>query len=100
LPLNLLRDVRHIGLPLKGLRSPSWLAGIVSPQAQQEMAMTKFKNSDRNDQFALIEDAQLDAVVGGALNIPLSPQLALASLQVGPVMRDLWGPLPTLGTYH
>ena len=61
--------------------------------------MTKFKNSDRDDQFALIEDAQLDVVVGGARNIPLSPQLALASLQVGPQMRDIWS-VPTLGTYH
>ncbi len=61
--------------------------------------MTNFKNSDRDDQFALIEDAQLDVVVGGAMNIPLSPQLALAALHVGPVMRDIWS-LPTLGTYH
>ena len=57
--------------------------------------MTKFRNSDRNDQSALIDDAQLDAVVGGA-----SPQLALASLVVGGwTMKDIWT-RPTLGTYH
>jgi hypothetical protein len=64
--------------------------------------MTKFKNSDRNDQSALIDDAQLDAVVGGASpKLALaSPQLALASLVVGGwSMPDVWT-RPTLGTYH
>ena len=64
--------------------------------------MTKFRNSDRNDQSALIDDAQLDAVVGGA-----SPKLALASPQLafaaqpvgGWTMKDIWT-RPTLGTYH
>ena len=62
--------------------------------------MTKFKNSDRNEQFSLIEDADLDMVVGGASNIPLSPQLALAAYPVGGwTMKDIWT-RPTLGTYH
>jgi len=62
--------------------------------------MTKFKNSDRNDQASMIEDPQLDIVVGGASNIPLSPQQALAYLPVGGwTMRDIWS-RPTLGTYH
>ncbi|MBA2399574.1 MAG: hypothetical protein H0V72_12890 [Bradyrhizobium sp.] len=57
--------------------------------------MIKSRNSDRNDQSVdLIEDMQLDAVVGGA-----SPQL-LASLAVGGwIMKDIWT-RPTLGTYH
>ena len=71
---------------------------MVSLQTQQETAMTEFKNSD--DQFAVIEDAQLDIVVGGAPNIPLSPQLALAAHPVGGwTMKDIWAK-PTLGTYH
>jgi hypothetical protein len=62
--------------------------------------MTTFKNSDRNDQTSMIEDAQLDIVVGGAPNLPLSPQQALAYLPVGGwTMRDVWS-RPTLGTYH
>ena len=63
--------------------------------------MTKFKNSDRNDQSVLlIDDAQLDAVVGGARQDYLSPQLALAAHPVGGwTMKDIWAK-PTLGTYH
>jgi hypothetical protein len=62
--------------------------------------MTKFKTYDRSHQFALLEDAQLDAVIGGAPNVPLSPQLALATHPVGGwTMRDIWT-VPTLGTYH
>lgn len=62
--------------------------------------MTKFKASNRNDQASMIEDAQLDIVVGGAPNIQLSPQLNSAYLPVGGwTMRDIWSK-PTLGTYH
>ncbi len=60
--------------------------------------MTKFKNSDRNDHSVrLIDDAELDAAVGGA-----SPQLAalVAARAVGGwTMKDIWTK-PTLGTYH
>jgi hypothetical protein len=65
---------------------------MVSLCTQRETAMTKFNNSDRNDHLALIEDAQLEIVVGGALTDALSPQLALAFLHVGPVMADLFAP--------
>jgi hypothetical protein len=60
--------------------------------------MTKFKNSDRKDQSALlIDDARLDAVVGGALADHLSAQLRLAYLPVGGWdMPDVWTH-PTLG---
>lgn len=62
--------------------------------------MTKFGNSDRNDQSALIDDAQLEAVVGGALEDYMSAQLRLASHAVGGwTMKDIWT-RPTLGTYH
>lgn len=62
--------------------------------------MTDFKTSNCNDQFAVIEDADLDAVVGGAQTLPLSPQLALAYYPVGGwTMKDIWTK-PTLGTYH
>ncbi len=63
--------------------------------------MTKFKISDRNDQAGLlIDDAELDAVVGGATLNYLSPQLALAAYPVGGwTMKDIWTK-PTLGTYH
>jgi hypothetical protein len=60
--------------------------------------MTKIENSDRNDQASTIEDAQLDIVVGGASNLPLSPQLAYLPVG-GWTMRDIWS-RPTLGTYH
>ncbi len=62
--------------------------------------MTRTRNSDCNEQIALIEDADLDAVVGGASNLALSPQLALAWYPVGGwTMKDIWTK-PTLGTYH
>jgi hypothetical protein len=63
--------------------------------------MIKFKNSGRNDQTELsIDDAQLDAVAGGATFNFLSPQLALAANPVGGwTMKDIWTK-PTLGTYH
>jgi hypothetical protein len=61
--------------------------------------MTKPRNSDRNE-AGLIDDAQLDAVVGGAMQDYLSPQLRLASLVVGGwAMKDIWTQ-PTFGTYH
>jgi hypothetical protein len=65
--------------------------------------MAKFNNSGDNDRLAaFIDDAQLDAVVGGAPTpIALSPQLALAYLPVGGWgMKDNWAPIPTLGTFH
>ena len=65
--------------------------------------MAKFNNSGDNSQLAaLIDDTQLDAVVGGAPTpIALSPQLALASLLVGGWgMKDNWAPIPTLGAVH
>ena len=58
--------------------------------------MPTFKNSDRNDQ-ALIDDAQLDTVVGGAGDFFSN---YIASRAVGGwVMKDIWTK-PTLGTYH
>lgn len=62
--------------------------------------MTRFKTSNDNDRLGLIEDADLDAVVGGAQTLSLSPQLALAYYPVGGwTMKDIWTK-PTLGTYH
>jgi hypothetical protein len=63
--------------------------------------MTKFKTSDRNelsvDQIGL---EQLDAVVGGAMQDYLSPQLKLAATPVGGwTFKDVFAK-PTLGTYH
>jgi hypothetical protein len=59
--------------------------------------MPKFKNSDRNDQSALIDDTQLAAVVGGKLEDYLSPQLRLAFHPVGGwTMPDPFA-RPTLG---
>ena len=55
------------------------------------------KNADRNDQSALIDDATLDAVVGGKLEDYLSPQLRLAYHPVGGwSMPDVWTH-PTIG---
>jgi hypothetical protein len=57
--------------------------------------MINSRNSDRNDQSVdLIEDVQLDAVVGGA-----SPQLLAGQAVGGWTMKDIWT-RPTLGTYH
>jgi hypothetical protein len=62
--------------------------------------MTQSTNSDCNDHADLLLDAQLDAVVGGAKQDYLSPQLALAAYPVGGwTMKDIWAK-PTLGTYH
>ena len=63
--------------------------------------MTKFKNADRNEQsIIMLDDAPLDAVVGGAKLDYLSQQLALAAYPVGGwTMKDIWTK-PTLGTYH
>lgn len=59
--------------------------------------MTKPRNSDRNDpSIDLIDDAQLDAVVGGANDFASF----LAAHSVGGwIMKDIWT-MPTLGTYH
>jgi hypothetical protein len=63
--------------------------------------MAKFKTLDGKDQsLDRIEDAQLDAVVGGSMRDYLSPQLALASYPVGGwIFKDVFAK-PTLGTYH
>jgi hypothetical protein len=62
--------------------------------------MAKLNNSDRNDASVRLLDAELDAVVGGALEDCLSPQLRLAAHPVGGwTMKDIWTK-PTLGTYH
>ena len=60
--------------------------------------MTSFKNSDHNDRsLDLIDDAQLDTVVGGAGDFFSN---YIASRAVGGwVMKDIWTK-PTLGTYH
>ena len=60
--------------------------------------MPTFKNSDRNDQSALIDDAQLDTVVGGAMDSRLAKMLAERAVG-GWIMQDIWT-RPTLGTYH
>lgn len=53
--------------------------------------MTNFKGLDCNNQSNLLIDAQLDAVVGGALEDYLSPQLKLAFHPVGGWdMPDVW----------
>ena len=59
--------------------------------------MTKSRNSDRNNQSAL-DDAQLEIVVGGAMDTRLSKMLAERAVG-GWIMQDIWT-RPTLGTYH
>jgi hypothetical protein len=64
--------------------------------------MTKFKTSDRDDQSTrLLDDAELDAVVGGALDNCLpSPFVTLGPGRSGEwTFRDVFAK-PTLGTYH
>jgi hypothetical protein len=70
-------------------------------QDKRETTMVKFDRSYRKDQTAsLLDDAALDAVVGGAMQNYLSPQFALAAHPVGGwTMKDIWAK-PTLGTYH
>jgi hypothetical protein len=65
------------------------------------MAMTGFKASNRNEpSLNQINMEQLDAVVGGALEDALSPQLRLAAYPVGGwTFKDVFAK-PTLGTYH
>lgn len=60
--------------------------------------MTKFRNSDHNDQSALIDDVTLDAVVGGAQQDFFSTYIASHAVG-GWVMKDIWTK-PTLGTYR
>ena len=60
--------------------------------------MTKFKHFDRNEQSALIDDTQLDTVVGGTQADDFAKFLAAHSVG-GWVMKDIWSK-PTLGTYH
>jgi hypothetical protein len=60
--------------------------------------MTKFGNSDHNDQSALIDDAQLDAVVGGSQAHDFAAYVAARSVG-GWIMKDIWTK-PTLGTFH
>lgn len=60
--------------------------------------MTKFKHFDRNEQSALIDDAQLDAVVGGTQADQFAKFRAAGEVG-GWFMKDIWTK-PTLGTYH
>ena len=63
--------------------------------------MTRFRNADASEQSVqMLDDAQLETVIGGAREDYLSPQLALAAHPVGGwTMKDIWT-RPTLGTYH
>jgi hypothetical protein len=59
--------------------------------------MTKFRNSDCNDQSALIDDAQLNAVAGGTQADDFAK--FRASREVGGwSMQDIWT-RPTLGRF-
>jgi hypothetical protein len=61
--------------------------------------MTKSGNSDRNDQsLDLIDDAQLDVVVGGTQADDFAAFRATREVG-GWFMKDIWTK-PTLGTYH
>ena len=60
--------------------------------------MTKSRNSDRNNQSALINYAQLEIVVGGAMESRLAKMLAERAVG-GWIMQDIWT-RPTLGTYR
>jgi len=71
---------------------------MVSLQGKRETAMTKSRNSERNDQSAMIDDAQLEIVVGGAMDSRLAKMLAERAVG-GWIMQDIWT-RPTLGTYH
>jgi hypothetical protein len=60
--------------------------------------VTKFKTVDR-DSANLLDDSQLDAVVGGAIQDALSPQLKLAATPVGGwSFKDVFAK-PVLGQY-
>ncbi len=63
--------------------------------------MTQFKTLDFNGPSAdHLDDAQLDSVVGGAMQDYLSPQLKLTAYPVGGwTFKDVFA-TPTLGTYH
>ena len=63
--------------------------------------MTKFKMRNLNNPAVeLLDDTALEAVVGGAMEDYLSPQLALAAHPVGGwTFKDVFAK-PTLGTYH
>ena len=61
--------------------------------------MTKFRNSDRNDQSALIDDAQLDDRGGRRDGLEACRQAACGPAVGGWTMQDIWT-RPTLGTYH
>jgi hypothetical protein len=63
--------------------------------------MTKFKTSDRNDQTtSLLDDAELDVVVGGALDSCIPGHTITGVVKNGDwTFRDLFAK-PTLGTYH
>lgn len=63
--------------------------------------MTKFKTSNRNDRTVrLLDDTELDAVVGGALDscIPVHAITGTAPY-TGWTFKDVFAK-PTLGTYH
>jgi hypothetical protein len=63
--------------------------------------MATFKTSDRNDQTdRLLDDTQLDAIVGGALDNCIPVRTVTATLPtVGWTFKDQFAK-PTLGTYH
>jgi hypothetical protein len=62
--------------------------------------MTKFKTSDRNHQSALLNDAELDIVVGGAIDNCIPRATITVNLpNPGWTFKDVFAK-PTLGTYH
>ena len=63
--------------------------------------MTKFKTSDRNDQTVRrLDDAELEAVVGGALDNCILRQTITGFVpNTTWTFKDLFAK-PTLGTYH
>ena len=63
--------------------------------------MTRFRHADQGERsLEMLDDTQLETVIGGAREDYLSPQLALAAHPVGGwTMKDIWT-RPTLGTYH
>jgi hypothetical protein len=65
------------------------------------MRMTKSRRLNHDDlAAALLDEATLEAGVGGAMQDYLSPQLALAAHPVGGrTFKDVFAK-PTLGTYH
>ena len=63
--------------------------------------MAKYTTADRNDQIDhLLDDTQLDAVVGGALDGCIPGRTITATYPTtGWTFKDVFAK-PTLGTYH